>query len=313
MPLRSSTKNSTSSSRRNASGERKIVPSGSFKDQLEILHSLIRDPPTNSRVMEFSPKLAEYVLAELNPSNRPTKPAKIKKYAQDLSTGMWGLTGDTVKFGADGFLKDGQNRLGACVRTGHSLTTHVVFGIDPKLFARMDIGKNRSGADVLFIAGVSYANHVAAAVRWLLILTSGDPSDRGAQFSNEELLAAYRETFDATRLEHSIQMALAVRRTCYHPVGPLAALHYLFSERDAQKADAFFDEWATGRAKRIRAPSRYLQKRLVEIAAVSNNRVHENVRNALIIKAWNAYLAGRTVSKGDMQHAVSDTLPKITG
>jgi hypothetical protein len=293
--------------------DHRIVASMPLNEQMAILESLIRHPPANSRVIEFSPKLSEYVLTNLNPSNRPTKPAKIKKYAADLADGMWGLTGDTIKFGTDGFLKDGQNRLAASVRTGRPLTTHVVFGINPQLFARMDIGKNRSGADVLFIAGVSYANHVAAAVRWLMILTSDDPADRGAQFSNEDLLAAYRDRFDAVRLEHSIQTALAVRRTCYHPVGPLAALHYIFSERDARKADAFFDEWATGRAKKIRAPSRYLQKRLVEIAAASNNRVHENVRNALIIKAWNAYLAGRTVSKTDMQHAVSDPLPKIAG
>jgi hypothetical protein len=36
-------------------------------------------------------------------------------------------------------------------------------------------------------------------------------------------------------------------------------------------------------------------------------------RNALIIKAWNAYLAGRTISKADMQYAASDPLPEITG
>lgn len=109
---------------------------------------------------------------------------------------MWGITGDTVKFGSDGLLKDGQNRLSACVRSGKPLTTHVVFGIDPKLFARMDIGKNRNGADVFSIAGVPHANHVAAAVRWWLILMSEDPADRGAQFSNEELLKAYRDNID---------------------------------------------------------------------------------------------------------------------
>src|SRR6266702_3416931 len=99
-----------------------------------------------------------------------------------------------------------------------------------------------------------------------MILTSEDPSNRGAQFSNEDLLKAYREKFDSERLDQSIHAAMAVRKTCGHPVGPLAALHYLFAERDSRKADAFFDEWATGRAKRVRAPSRYLQKRLVEIA-----------------------------------------------
>ena len=128
----------------------------------------------------------------------------------------------------------------------------------------------------------------------MLIVTGGDPSDRGAQFSNEESLKAYREQFDADKLEHSIQQALGVWRTCHHRVGPLAALHYLFAERQPRLADDFFDELASGRAKKVRAPSRFLQKRLFEIATTSNNRVHENVRNALIIKAWNAYYAGRT-------------------
>jgi hypothetical protein len=270
-------------------------------------------PPTNSRVIEFSPELAEYILSKLNPKNRKTKPAKIKKYAEDLANGSFSLTGDTIKFGTDGLLKDGQNRLAASVRTGKPLISHTVFGVDPQSFDRMDIGKNRTGADVLHIAGVKYANHVAAAVRWLLILTSGNPSDRGASYSNAELLKAYREKFDSGRLENSIQAALLVRKTCHHPVGPLAALHYIFCERSSRKADEFFDEWATGRAKRARAPARVLQNTLQEKATESNNRIHENVRNALIIKAWNAFVANRTVTRGEMKHAISDPLPAIEG
>ncbi len=291
---------------------KKITASMPVADQIAALNALIRKPPlNNSVVIEFSPKLAEIVLSKLNSKNRPPKPAKIKAYADDLSNGQWGLTGDSIKFGSDGLLKDGQNRLAACMRAGRPLETHVVFGVDPALFARMDIGKNRSGADVFAIAGISYATHASGAVRWLLILTSDDPANRGAQFSNEELLKAHREQFDGDRLEQSIQAALTVRKTVGHPVAPLAALHYLFAERNQRKADAFFDEWATGRAKGARAPTRYLQKRLVEIAAISHNRVHENVRNALIIKSWNAYVAERAVSKKEMQHAVSDPLPKI--
>jgi hypothetical protein len=291
--------------------ERKIRASMSLSDQIATLEALIDNPPTNSRVVEFGPKLAEYILTEKNPNNRPPKPAKIKKYASDLSDGRWGLTGDTIKFGTDKLLKDGQNRLAACVRAGKPFTTHVVFGIRPDLFARMDIGKNRTGGDVFSIARIEHAGHVAAMVRWLLILTSENPTDRGAQFSNEELLGAYRERFDGEKIEQSIQAALEVRKRCGHPVGPLAALHYIFAGHDPRKADEFFNEWATGRAKKVRAPTRSLQNRLVEIAATSNNRVHENVRNALIIKAWNAYMDHRTVTKAEMQHAISDPLPKI--
>jgi hypothetical protein len=300
-------------SNNDAKTERKIKASMPLGDQIATLGQLISSPPTNSRVIEFGPKLAEYVLTELNPNNRPMKGGKIKKYAADLANGQWGLTGDTIKFGTDGFLKDGQNRLAACVRVGKPLTSHAVFGIASELFARMDIGKNRTGGDVFAIAKISYAGHVSGAVRWLLILKGSNPGDRGAQFSNEELLTAYREQFDAERIEHSVIAALAVRKTCHHPVGPLAALHYIFSEHDPKKADAFFDEWASGRTKKARAPARALQTRLVEISASSNNRVHENVRNALIIKAWNAYVAHRTVTKAEMQHAVTDVMPKIAG
>ena len=237
--------------------ERKIRASMPLAEQVSALQSLIKSAPTNSRVIEFSPKLAEHVLITLNINNRPQKSGKIKEYSTAIAEGKWGLTGDTIKFGNDGFLKDGQNRLSACVRAGKPMTSHVVFGIDPLLFSRMDIGKNRNGADVFSIAGINYANHVSATVRWLLILTSDDPGNRGAQFSNEDLLQAYQENFDPELLEHSIQAALEVRKTCGHPIGPLAALHYIFSEKDKKRADTFFDEWANGRGVKARAPSRY--------------------------------------------------------
>jgi hypothetical protein len=286
----------------------------SVQSQISELTHHIHNPPPSSIVMEFSPKLAEYVLQNLaDRKNRHKKPGKIKKYADDLEQDRWGLTGDTIKFGTDHLLKDGQNRLAACVRAGRVLKTHVVFGIDPQLFVRMDIGKNRTGADVFTITGIPYAGHVAGAVRWLLILTSRNPADRGAQFSNEDLLQAYNERFDRDRLDHSIRAALEVRRSTRHPVAPLAALHYLFAEKELHKADAFYEEWAYDRARKARAPTRYLQRRLVEAARASNKRLHENVRNGLIIRAWNAYVAGRSLKKAEMQHAPSDPMPKIAG
>jgi hypothetical protein len=293
--------------------ERKISASMPVKDQISALESLIKNPPTNTRVIEFSPALAEFILTKLNIGNRGYKPGKIKRYAEDMQAHKWGLTGDTIKFGRNGHLRDGQNRLRAVVRGGVPFTSHVAFGIDPELFDRMDIGKNRTGGDVFKIAGISYSNHVAAAVRWLLILTGEKKTDRGAQFSNEVLLNAYREKFDSDQLEKSIQSALKVKRTTAHPVGPLAALHYLFAQSNEKKANAFYEEWATGRAKRVRAPSKFLQTTLQAMAAQNNGRMHETMRNALIIKAWNAFVEGRSVTKAYMVHNLSDPLPEIVG
>jgi hypothetical protein len=59
------------------------------------------------------------------------------------------------------------------------------------------------------------------------------------------------------------------------------------------------------------APARQLQSALQQLLTANNNRIHENVRNALIIKAWNAFAAGRSVTRSDMKHAISDPLPTI--
>jgi hypothetical protein len=292
--------------------ERKITSSMPLADQISVLEALISNPPTNSRVVEFTPGLASYILENLSGLNRPFKPANIRRYSADMASGNWGLTGDTIKFGNDGLLKDGYNRLAAEARAKTKFRSHVVFGVDAKLFVKMDIGKNRNGADVLAIKGVTHAGYCAAATRWHTILTGADPTNRALSIPNIDLAKAY-DVLDPDKLTESVKAAIAVKRTTRNPVGPLAALHYLFAEVSPTKADTFYREWASGVARSGRAPTRYLQDKLTELMRANNGRMHETVRNALIIKAWNAHYAGRSMSKKDLNFAVGDTFPVIAG
>lgn len=290
-----------------------IRASQTLQAQIAGLERLIKNPPRNSRLIEFGPELAAYVLDTYNLHNRPMKPGNVKQYAEALTDGTWGLTGDTIKFGADGLLKDGQNRLSAVIQSGVPMTSHVVFGIDPELFARMDIGKVRTGGDVFAIEGLPYANVSAAAVRWLKILTSGKPGDRGARFSNEELLETYRHEVDPERLKHSIKMALEVRKTTGQPPATLAALHYLFHTEEPVKADTFFTEWATGRysGAKSRSPVALMQARLTELANAGAGRVHENMRNLVIITAWRAYVTGdRRFGRASLMFQPGEPVPE---
>lgn len=274
------------------------------KDPVEVaatkLDTLIKHPPETSRVLTITPALAERILTTRNLNNRPMKSGKIKDYARDLKEGRWGLTGDTLKFASDGSLRDGQNRLAAVIRASVPLVTHAVFGIKPDLFSRMDIGKNRTPSDVFSIAGFHYANHAAATVRWLLILTGRNPADRSAHFTNEELLSAYREKFDPVAIEDAVKIALEVKKNTGAPVGSVAALCYLFTKEDGDKAAHFFRDWTEGRGN-ARSPVKALQKRLTEISVATNNRVHESVRNALIVLAYIAYREGRSLKPADLK------------
>jgi hypothetical protein len=121
---------------------------------LERIRRYIDRPPENSKVFTITPTIAEALLRDYNFENRPKKPKAIARYADDMAAQQWSVTGDTIKFSKEKRLRDGQNRLMACVRAGAPFCTYIVFGVDDAAFDRMDQGRNRSGSDVLAIAGL---------------------------------------------------------------------------------------------------------------------------------------------------------------
>jgi len=82
------------------------------RSSLEIEKHL-KYPPSTSVIIQIDPKTAEEILADRNKGNRPPKPNKVQQFVADMENNRWGLTGDTIKFGTDGRLLDGQNRLSA--------------------------------------------------------------------------------------------------------------------------------------------------------------------------------------------------------
>jgi hypothetical protein len=294
----------------NEDQRRRVSADDPLDVQIANLQRLINEPPTNSRVIDITPELAEWVLDKLNANNRPKKFGKIAEFAKHMTAGEWGLTGDTVKFSkTEGLLRDGQNRLMAVTRSNKTLKTHAVFGIDPRLFVRMDIGKNRSTSDTLAIMGVERANRVAQACRWLIILTGPEPKNRALSIKNDVMQRFFNEKIDANvvAFQHSISEAIEVKRLIGQPVGPVAALHYLFAKTaSVDEADRFMKEWRDGKSatKAKRAPTIMLQDRLRQIASEGSGRVHEAVRIGLICKAWKAFREKRSTTSAEMQFNV---------
>ena len=79
-------------------------------------------------IVQVSPELASSML-ELNAENqRSKKPAAIRRYATDMSSGDWKLTHQGIAFNASGRLHDGQNRLSAVVESGTTIEMLVFVG-----------------------------------------------------------------------------------------------------------------------------------------------------------------------------------------
>lgn len=272
----------------------------------EIAKHLI-DPPETSIIIEIDPETATDILVNRNKGNRPPKPNKVQQFCNDMESSRWGLTGDTIKFGTDGRLLDGQNRLSACVRSGKPFKTHVVFGIDPNLFGRMDVGKPRNAADILHIAGFKYASTLAAAIRWAHLLDT-DPYNRTTLQPDYVLGLAKGKYAD---IEPYLKHGRDINRHFAHPAGQIAALVYKFSKSDAQKTEDFVQAWRRGERNGRYHIIDMMQALLHSQKANNNGRIHELTRASIIVKAWNIFRLGQKGSLAQLQAAANTRMETI--
>lgn len=278
-----------------------------YASALSLIEQFIKNPPTTSRIIEIDPDTAKLILEQRNKGNRPPKPNKVQQFSSDISSSRWGVTGDTIKFGSDGRLLDGQNRLAACVRANTNFRTHVVFDIDPALFGRMDIGKPRNAADVLHIAGYKYASTLASAIRWSYLLDT-NPYNRDT-LKPDFILELARNKYQD--IEPSLAKGRSINRQYAHPAGQAAALLYKFSKSDRAKYTEFYDAWMTGKRNGPHQIIDTMQALLHSQKVNNNGRIHELVRASVIVKAWNIFRLGQKGSLAQLQAAMNAPIEKI--
>lgn len=289
-----------------------------LKQQKEVLHDLIRRPPQNSRVVEFSPELAANVLETMNDKGRRQRPissAKVSKIAAAIQADEFFLTGDTIKFGTSGDLIDGQHRLAACVRSQRPIRTHAVFGLDDAIFPRLDLGKKRDGGDVFHIAAVPMPQDTAPTVRWLLLIENNQVRARTV-YEPPELFRHYCDRYrNATnpKLEEAVSLAREIHRRTRQPVSMVAAVYFLACRKNRKKADEFFGAMARGswpKSSVIEKLMALTQEKMTE----RNGRLHDGERCGMIVKAWNLFVAGRVGSKSALAFdPAREEFPAIVG
>lgn len=123
----------------------------------------------------ITPAVAKDLL-ENNENNRPLKPKRIARYADDMVNGRWTFNGESIKVDQAGNLLDGQNRLHAIIKAGASVDMMVTVGIPRQkhVFETIDCGANRSAGDALRLEGVAYAKDIPAIVRIYVASTKGN-------------------------------------------------------------------------------------------------------------------------------------------
>jgi hypothetical protein len=297
--------------------QRFFTPGQSLEEQILVLDTLIDTAPSDSaRTYTISPELAEHILKTRNGANRKPNARKVDEYVHAMKTKRWPVTGSTIVFSKSGYLLDGQHRLLACARAKVPLTTFVAFNISDGSFAMIDIGRKRSNVDAFTIQRVPHPGVASSAARWVMI-HENDPLNRGVTYTNDDLFNYFKANLDGPLFHAAVTAAVAIEkagkdrlsggaRRNYLPAGSMAAYLLIFSKVNRKHAGAFADQLLNNQ----RHGRAYIQA-IKDRMDANGGRLHEAVRNALLVQAWNAFRQDVRPSKAIFTWNLSGDFPEV--
>jgi hypothetical protein len=261
-------------------------------DMLDV--SDIADEP-RSRIVKIGPYEAEELM-QYNVHNRPLQNELVIKYAQDMIQGHWQLDGHPIRRSKEGPILDGQHRLAGVIRTGVTIVTGYVDGLDPEAQDVMDSGAMRTLGHVLALRGESYASQLGSAINWLYryengLMKSTGRRSRPTREQSKEVLARHPELRDL------LVWGSEAARMVGLSAGAATFLFYILTRVDEVAAYEYIEKFTTGAGLETTDP-RLRVRNTVMRARGNNDRVHKRTVVELLaysVKAWNAWRKNKTI------------------
>jgi hypothetical protein len=222
-----------------------------------------------------------------NTKNRKLNDNHARRLREVMMAGDWWLNGETIVFGADGTLLNGQHRLTAIVQAGVFVDVLVVRGVDEEAFRTIDAGRTRTTGEVLGIDGEKNANCVAAAVQALLTFVDTGGSIQGTTFRGRKAtpMLVARVLMEYPQIRDSVN---AMKRNSLFRNQHSVVLHLLFLMVSPRVAEEFACVMADGHPD-IGRPFVVFRESLVRQPMRSDLR---RAYSAKAIKAFNAEISG---------------------
>ena len=239
--------------------------------------------------------LAEEYL-KFNRDNRKEDLAHIASLVLRQQRGEWVTNGDSIRFDADGNLRDGQHRLRMVVQTEQPIDVVVVRGIDPRSFITMDTGKKRTLTDVLSIKDYAAPRALGPALIWVRRYIT---ARAGAGTSHEQHIQTLEQHPD---LEESVAFFLGIERAVTSPAGVphssmAIAMHYLCSRIDRAVTDDFIERYVNGLAVSTNDPVHRMREQVIKYKSeVKKTEAHSIWQ--LFANTWDFVYSKREAKQG---------------
>jgi hypothetical protein len=246
--------------------------------------------------VEITPAMATALL-DANSHNRRLREAVADGYARDMTADRWDVNGETIKVCADGRLIDGQHRLEAIELTGIPAVCLLVTGLPIEAQKTTDIGARRSYADTLRWQDVKNGDAVSAILRRVTLWKAGYRTKTGSYKVTDPEMDA---TFAAVPgVVEAADFGVAHAKGAGVPPAQLGFAYWLLAGIDAEAATWFMQRIADGAGLQLGHPALVFRDRLRREREALRGRgsLSPDLVLALLIKAWNSYRAGDTITK----------------
>ncbi len=233
----------------------------------------------------ITPDIAAAFL-DRNSKNRSISALAVNKYAKDMKSGSWQVTGDAIRFAANGDLLDGQHRLKACVVADVPFETFVIYGLPPQTQDVMDIGKIRNPSDMFALMGLHNTTALTASLRILVAERDGVDSPRSNSVSN-------------AMLKHVLQKHSEITRYVPAPgtmpkgisVGQVGYIRYVGNKflNDTVRTQEFFEVLRFGVPNYVGDPVHMYRERIIRMGNNNLLSMSKNVRWYTLKAAYNMF------------------------
>jgi len=239
-----------------------------------------------------------------NLRNRNLRPAFVARYRRAMRQG-WEVNGKTVKFSADGLMRDGQHRTMAGIEEGVAWPTFVVRGLGPDVFIALDRQGRLSLREILRKDGFHNAQTLASALSALRLFPEADLGGiplGDLSFEEQRRLIVERHPGLPVSAERYGQKGSFVG---VMSPGVVVALHYLAAKEDRRAADAFFDQLRLDLGKGDPRHNAQILRGILTRLALSRARHPSPAKQAELIRmAYERTLSGGRLTKQEVQEAL---------
>jgi hypothetical protein len=237
----------------------------------------------------ITPQIAEAYLKTSN-GNRSLKRTKIEALLADMKAGNFTFNGESIIFSKNNVLMDGHHRLTSVARSGVSIWSVVVRGVDNLDGKTIDTGASRTVGDHLSFEGFKNTNLITSVTRLLISLRLGRP--KSANPSTTEVFEFIEQHPEILPAVESIST-----RTFPRTGSILGAIKFVAARNGEEHlADAFYEVFNSGVPAYVGCPAHLLRERISREALTGRATALIEFQR-LVISAWEKFRVGETARR----------------